>query len=245
MFSPSSLLAKHGIHAVFSDKEGGCSSDPFASLNLGLGLGDDEQCVDHNLNHLCLQAHTPIPHQAQQVHGQDILHCHGAGKQHDIEADILVANESNIALAVRTADCLPVLLADPHAGVIAAVHAGWRGTVAGVAPLAVEKMCSLGAKPERIVASLGACIASCCFVVHEDVARQLKASCGKDVTHVSDGVLYADLLQVNGLQLRDSGLLGEHIENSGFCTSCNVSPAFFSYRRDGGVTGRQLAVIRL
>jgi len=245
VFVASPLLAKYGINAVFSDSEGGCSPYPFASLNLGLGLGDDKAHVEENLTILCQKSEIQPPHQVQQVHGAKALYCTGKGQMHDVEADILLATDKGVSLAVRTADCLPMLLVDPQAKVIAAVHAGWRGTVAKAAAIAVREMCLLGAAPERILASLGACIGSCCFAINDDVGNQLSGSCGEDVVHSQDGKLYADLAMTNRLQLMHEGVQASHIESMGACTCCSLAPLFFSYRREHGQTGRQLAIISL
>ena len=99
----------------------------------------DEEKLAHNIQLLCYQTRISTPHQVIQVHKAEVLHCSGLGHVHQQEADILLANERGVALAVRTADCVPILLADQQAGIIAAVHAGWKGTEAQVA----YKLCKL------------------------------------------------------------------------------------------------------
>lgn len=245
MFTHSKLMAKYGVRTVFSDRDGGCSEVPFDSLNLGFSLGDEYAHVTKNISILCAQSEMLVPHQATQVHSDKILHCGGEGVIHHEEADILISSAKNVALAVRTADCLPMLLADVESGVIAAVHAGWKGTVAQVAQQAVQKMFEFGAKPERIIASLGPCISSCCFEVSEDIAYQLSVSCGQNIAHLKSRNVYANLYQANVLQLKSMGLRDAFIETSSYCTYCQQSPRYFSYRRDHGQTGRQLAMIML
>ncbi len=245
MFVTSKLMAQHGVNAVFSDREGGVSQSPFDSLNLGFELGDAKRNVEQNIKKICLHAGMREPHQAKQVHATKVLHCTGNGFVHEQEADVLVTSESNVPLAVRTADCLPILLVDPVAQVIAAVHAGWRGTAAQVAQIAVQTMCELGSAPELIVASLGPCIGPCCFEINNDIAAQLEASCGENVVAFSEGKLCADLSEANKLQLLESGLAVENIEMLEMCTVCHTSPSYFSYRRDLGQTGRQLSMISL
>ncbi|MDQ6983588.1 MAG: laccase domain-containing protein, partial [Ghiorsea sp.] len=166
-------MAKHGINAVFSDRGGGVSEGAFSSLNLGEGLGDASECVTQNLARLCRASAIPVPHQAKQVHGIQILHCEGDGVSHQRDADILITTHSGVALAVRTADCLPITLVDVEAGVAAAVHAGWRGTVQKVVSIAIDEMCDKGANPAQILASLGPSIVSCCFAVNAEVAEAL------------------------------------------------------------------------
>ena len=245
MFYTSPLMARHGIQAVFSDRQGGVSKGAFESLNLGFGLGDEDAHVRHNLHMLCQMAGMPSPHQARQVHGTQVLVCSGASKHHEQDADILIAREQGVALAVRTADCLPVLLADKQAGVIAAVHAGWRGTVARIVEQALARMLAYGAEVERIQASLGPYIAPCCFAVSDDVAEQLCDACSQNVTLHQDGKTYADLAKANHVQLLSFGVNTENIELSRHCTACCKQPGFFSYRRDKGKTGRQLSMICL
>jgi len=245
MFTTSKLLASHGVRAVFSDRYGGVSNPPFDSLNLGLGLGDLSEHVHANLTLLCHYADLTVPHQAQQVHGVKVLYCQGVGQIHDVQADILIATEKGVPLAVRTADCVPILLADTQAKVVAAVHAGWKGTVAQVVQVAVREMCKVGAKPEHILASLGPSIADCCFEVNADMATTLNASCDEIVSKRVGQKHFANLMQTNVAQLLMLGLQHKNIECSKSCTVCHTSPQYFSYRRDKGETGRQLSVMML
>ncbi len=244
MFYASDLMAKHGIKALFSDREGGCSVSPFDSLNLGSDLGDSEENVIKNLNHLCVSAGLNLPHQSKQVHGIQVCRCQGSGKLHQ-DADILITTQRHTTIAVRTADCLPILLVDKKTQVAAAVHAGWRGSVQRVVQVAVSEMCGLGANEENILASLGPCIAACCFEISADVGHQLSQSCGKNVVSKRRERLFADLGKTNMLQLLACGLQPNNIELSLACTACQVSPSYFSYRRDHGETGRQLSMISL
>lgn len=237
------LLAAHGVNAVFSDRDGGVSLPPFDSLNLGYDLGDNPANTQQNVELLLAAAQLPHPHQSQQVHGISSLHCTGEGKFHNVKADILVSDSLDVALAVRTADCLPILLADSQARVLAAVHAGWRGTVAGVVGEAMQAMRKLGAHPQRTVASLGPCIGSCCFEINLDIARQLLDRCGIDVSCVQGDKIFADLALANRLQLQEIGVNSACIESGNGCTSCATQPRYFSHRRDKGQTGRQLSII--
>ncbi|PCI02336.1 MAG: hypothetical protein COB79_02320 [Zetaproteobacteria bacterium] len=245
MFYTSKLMAKHGINAVFSDRDGGVSEGAFSSLNLGEGLGDASEYVVQNLARLCRASAMPAPHQAKQVHGIQILHCEGDGVSHQRDADILITTHSGVALAVRTADCLPIILVDVEAGVAAAVHAGWRGTVQKVVSIAIDVMCDKGANPAQILASLGPSIASCCFAVNAEVAEALSQSCGVDVRLNQGGKVFADLAKANRHQLLGKGVQASCIEMSPSCTHCSEQPSYFSHRRDCGKTGRQLAMISL
>jgi len=245
MFFASDIMAKRGVKAIFSNRIGGVSQGCFEGLNLGEDLGDSAQNIKQNLDKLCEVGGVNLPHQAKQVHGTNILYCSGVGRMHATEADILITTKPNVTLAVRTADCLPILLADVDAGVIAAVHAGWRGTVAKVAQIALDAMCKEGASPKRIVASFGPCIQPCCFQVNSDTAEQIcQASAESAVVTMKAGV-YADLPHANKFQLIQHGILAENIEVSRVCTSCHTQPEYFSYRRDCGKTGRQLSMISM
>ena len=238
-------MAEHGVKAVFSDRSGGFSKPPFDSLNLGFGLGDSDSHVSKNIDVLCAQAHLAFPHQAKQVHGSQVLICSDAGSLHDVEADILLTTTAKVPVAVRTADCVPILLADAQSGVAAAVHAGWRGTVLQVVQTAISTMCTHGALTENILASIGPCIGSCCFEINHDIAQQLHAACGSDVSNNQGERQFGDLVKANYLQMMKMDVRETNIELNAHCTVCHAQPDYFSYRRDNGVTGRQLSIIAL
>ena len=158
---------------------------------------------------------------------------------------MLFRSQAETALAVRTADCLPILLADPKTGIAAAVHAGWRGTALQVAYKAVQEMVSAGAQTKDILASLGPCIGPCCFFIDTNTADKLANSVQGADKHIQrDTETSADLRAINVLQLLQCGLTEAHIEHFCACTACD-STRFFSYRRDGKQTGRHLAVVAL
>lgn len=242
----SELFRQHGITAVFTQRNGGFSPPPFDSFNFGSGLGDSESDIERNLNRLITVAGLGSPpHQVIQVHGNTSYRCSGPGQMHRQEADILISREPGTALAVRTADCLPILLADVHHGIIAAVHAGWRGTAAGVVCRAVEEMVSLGAEPEQIITALGPCIGPCCFKIGRDAADLLAASCAGAESCIGDQpALHADLQAINRLQLLQSGVSAQRIESFSDCTVCHPD-RYYSYRRDGKNSGRHLGVVAL
>jgi len=245
MFYASKLMTKHGVQTVFSHRVGGFSPQPFDSLNLGLELGDDEANVAKNLNLLLEKTGFPMPHQIKQVHGIQIKTCEGVGDIHGEDGDILLAQTKGVALAVRTADCVPILLADPQHQVVAAVHAGWKGTTLEVVKKAVQAMALLGTNPLHILASIGPSIGECCFESNTDIAQKLEVSCGATVSKQVQGKTYSNLAQCNQLQLLNMGLKAENIELSDHCTACHAHPSYFSYRRDKGRTGRQLSMIMM
>ena len=242
----SGLFKQHGITAVFTQRMGGFSPPPFDSFNFGSGLGDAESNIENNLNLLAKDAGLKnAPHQVIQVHGSDSLLCSGPGQIHSHEADILISQQPETALAVRTADCLPVLLADPKAGVIAAVHAGWRGTASTIVCKAVDEMISIGAQREHIIATLGPSIGLCCFEIGQETAELLGKSCNgaeNCISHESE--VHADLQAINHLQLLQAGLNEQRIETFPACTAC-IPDRFYSYRRDGINSGRHLGVVAL
>lgn len=155
------------------------------------------------------------------------------------DSDALVTNVENICLMVLTADCVPILLFDPVQKVIAAVHAGWRGTVGGIAGRTVRLMCEhYGCMASDILAGIGPCIGTCCFEVSDEVAGAFQPYY-KDVIYAGkqSGKYYIDLGQANRMQLLDGGMRPLHIEMADLCTMCHPRD-FFSYRHDGEAAGR-------
>ncbi|HEY1958145.1 MAG TPA: polyphenol oxidase family protein [Polyangiaceae bacterium] len=166
-------------------------------------------------------------YRVSQVHGARAVRAEGdVAALAKEEADALVAREPSTAVAVRVADCVPILLANSETGAVAAVHAGWRGVVAGVIDGALE----LG---RFDLAAIGPCIGACCFEIGDDVARKL-------APHVKEN--HGDLRGAVRAQLRARGLQDAHIEDVDGCTMCDAD-RFFSFRRDGEASGRHLAVI--
>jgi YfiH family protein len=156
------------------------------------------------------------------------------------ECDALVTNLPGIPLLVRVADCVPIVLYDPVRGVVAAVHAGWKGTLAGIASGAVSEMAArYGCRPGDVLAGIGPSIGACCFEVDEDVADLFRAGfngAGRCMM-MNCRATTIDLPEANRLQLLESGLRPDNIEAAGLCTSCR-SDVFFSHRGEQGKTGR-------
>ncbi len=172
----------------------------------------------------------------RQVHGAAVLIDPAPRESVAAEADALVLRAGGAA-GVRTADCASILLGDKHSGAVAAVHAGWRGVVAGVLPAAVRALARTGA----LRAALGPCIGPCCFEVGAEVADALSAACGADVTRPGRGERpHADLGAAVVAQLAALGVQG--VERVGGCTVC-APTGWHSFRRDGARSGRMLAVI--
>lgn len=168
---------------------------------------------------------------AKQVHSNHVLVFHAEGRHG--EGDALISNEAGIGLAIRTADCLPILIADPKNRAVAAVHAGWRGVVCEVMAKAVEAMTQhFGSRPGDLVVAIGPGIGPCCFEVGPEVAVQFGLS----------GRTKVDLAETTRRQLRRNGVSAGQICSSGLCTYCDAK-LFESYRRDREAAGRMTAMI--
>jgi len=180
-----------------------------------------------------------------QVHGTQ---CRRIGRSDDPAAvareqgDVTLSAAVGVACGVRTADCVPVLLADRRSGAVAAVHAGWRGTVRGVVAVAVQRLEQLTGAGASLVAAVGPHIGRCCFEVGEDVAAELAAAsvAGEAAVERTAGRPRVDLRRIIEAQLSSAGVAAvDHVPG---CTQCDAA-RFHSYRRDGPRSGRMLATI--
>ena len=191
----------------------------------------------------------------RQVHGVRILHAHeatvGATSRSEIDpakepGDGLLATQPGDAVAVATADCVPVLLTDESGSRVAAVHAGWRGTLGGIAGAAVDALCRTGADRRGIEAAIGPCIGACCFEVETEFREKFRKEFGALVDEIwkdgrpGHGTL--DLRLLNRRQLEIAGIGTAAIHDCGGCTACGTD-GFASWRRDGQRAGRQLSWI--
>ena len=178
---------------------------------------------------------------AKQIHsGRSLVVRCGAGGVAG-EGDALLTRDAGIALGVATADCLALAAVDPEAGVLAVVHAGWRGTLAGILGEAIHRMVEqLGAAPGRIRVGTGAAAGACCYEVGLEVTEAFRR---RNPAHASrslrstDGGTHLDLAEANRLQALDAGVREEHFAALGVCTICRTD-ACHSYRRDGTGAGR-------
>jgi polyphenol oxidase len=177
----------------------------------------------------------------RQIHSDQVLVADHVGVIG--EGDALISAQPGLTLAIRTADCLPVLIADRRNKTVAAVHAGWRGIVREVAPKTVEAMArQFGSRPEDLTAILGPAIGACCFEVGPEVAIQF-ARFFPERQDLSARTKI-DLAQAVVRQLRRIGVPEGHIGASQLCTYCQ-SGFFHSYRRDGDAAGRMISAIRI
>lgn len=183
----------------------------------------------------------------RQVHGATCLPADEATDSPAGDADALVTSRPGVAVAIATADCVPILLADPEARAVAAVHAGWRGTVASIAAVGVHALVERGARTEQIRAALGPSIGGCCYEIERDIAQRFANDLGSEVWSAwrdgeRAGKGYLDLRRVNALVLIGAGVPESSIQNVGPCTFCGEGP-FASFRREGANAGRQLSWI--
>jgi len=244
----SSLLDSFGFRHGFSLRAGGVSVAPFASLNLGRAVGDQPEAVLENHRRFAAEVGyvAQALYEVSQVHGVHVERISDDPPEvvRQREADALVCGRPGAAIGVRTADCTPVLLADPHTGAVGAVHAGWRGTAKGVIEAAVAALCAEARAPrERLIAAVFPCIGTAAFEVGDDVAAQLAGAVGDDtVIQRGTGRPHADLAAAVGRLLRRAGLSPVRIQHVAGCTFADPG-RFFSHRRDDGKTGRHLAAI--
>ncbi|MGQ9518084.1 MAG: peptidoglycan editing factor PgeF [Anaerolineae bacterium] len=230
------------VHGIFG-RQGGVSPEPYDTLNVGADVADDPANVRRNLEIVCeaLDLAPAALVTVRQVHSNRVMR---VGKRHRGqkvgELDGLITDEAGVPLILRFADCVPILAYDPRRGVLGAAHAGWRGTIAGMArSLVLAMVDEFGCRPEDIRAGIGPSIGPCCYQVGEDVVQMVhqafgKAEAGRLFRHVN-GRAHFDLWQANRRQLAELGV--EQIEVAGVCTACSFH-RFFSHRASGGLTGR-------
>jgi YfiH family protein len=260
------------VHAVFTRRRG-FSLSPFAGLNASSVTGDDPAAVARNKAAIVSTLQLPLV-ATKPVHGAStaLVRREETADGRDgewlepfrarlrvTEADAMLADQAGFALCWAYGDCAPVLLYDPEHAAFALVHAGWRGTAAGVVAEAVAAMSEhFGARPPALLAGIGPAIGACCYEVsdkvHEAFAQNpLAWECAEFVerapgsTGKTDGKgegLYLDIASSNYRQLRAIGVLAEHIETCGYCTGCRTD-LFYSHRREPWPSGRFAVAIGL
>lgn len=224
-------------HFAFTDRWGGVSAAPYGELNLGGAVGDDPAAVGANRERAARRLGLDPARVVwmNQVHGRDVAVVDGPwGADAEIPAvDAVVTARRGLPLAVLTADCTPVLLADPVAGVVGAAHAGRPGLVAGVVPAAVEAMVALGAQPSRITAHTGPAVCGRCYEVPEAMRAEVAEAVPGAWSETGWGTPAVDVTGGVHAQLAALGVTDRH--SSSYCTL--ESGDHFSYRRDR-TTGR-------
>jgi hypothetical protein len=182
----------------------------------------------------------------RQVHGRAVVVVRPGEPVSQLDADAIVSSDLARLITVRVADCVPILLADRSARVVAAIHAGWRGTCAGVTRAAVDAMAELGVAAQDLVAAIGPSIGPCCYQVDDRVRGPFLAATPESAAwFTEDGVARwrLDLWQANADQLESAGVPAESIHIARLCTADHLE-TFYSFRKEGENTGRIVAAIR-
>lgn len=240
-----------GIAHGFSTRHGGVSQGDCASMSFSYNK-EPEAVVDENFRRFCAANGLPfeslvLTHQTHTAHveavGSTFLN---RGRDRTLrETDGLVTATEGLGLCCFTADCVPILLADPIHKVVAAVHSGWRGTVGKIAAAAVAEMVKKGADPKEIRAAIGPSIGPCCFEVGSEVKEEFDQTFKGALPTVSssrEGHFMVDLWSANEQVLLGAGLAKEQIFSAKICTFCNNSD-FFSHRYTNGRRGSLMAAI--
>ncbi|QFZ22575.1 peptidoglycan editing factor PgeF [Saccharothrix syringae] len=228
------------IRRVVTTREGGVSKPPYESFNLGDHVGDDPAAVAANRERLAggigLGAERLV--WMEQVHGRTVGVVDGPVDGPLEATDAVVTREPGLGLVVLTADCVPVLMGDPEAGVVAAVHAGRVGARVGVVPAALGRMVELGAEPGRVEVLLGPAVCGQCYEVPADMRADVEKHLPGSASRTRSGKPALDLRAGLWQQLADAG-----VGRIGVDPRCTVEEkSLFSHRRDPG-TGRLAGVI--
>lgn len=227
------------VDLAFTDRHGGVSAAPFDSLNLAL-VGDDDEAARRRNLEIVLDDFAPGARVAEmeQVHGHRVVTAPRDGPPE--RCDALVTDQPDVVLVVRVADCVPVLLADPEAGVVGAAHAGRQGVLEGVVPACVEQMRALGAR--RVRAWIGPHVCGGCYEVPEAMRDEVAAVTPGAAATTSWGTSGLDLGAGVRAQLDAAGLRADDVATVGRCT--RESPDLYSHRRDGARAGRLAGLVR-
>ncbi|MFL6159635.1 MAG: peptidoglycan editing factor PgeF [Marmoricola sp.] len=227
------------VDLAFTDRFGGVSAVPYDELNLAHEGGDDPVSVAEN-HRLLLADFAPDDALAglHQVHGDTVVLAGAGGFATAPDADGVVSVEHGVTLMVRAADCVPVLLADPAAGVVGAAHSGRPGLVAGVVPATIARMRALGA--EQVTAWIGPHVCGACYEVPEAMQAEVGAVVPESIATTSWGTPSLDIGAGVRAQLERAGV---EVHDLSRCT--RESADLYSYRRDGVSAGRLAGLIRL
>ncbi|MEQ1743871.1 MAG: peptidoglycan editing factor PgeF [Saprospiraceae bacterium] len=241
--SPALFAAYPDLVAAESTRHGGASPAPYHSLNLGKNTADDPVSTAENRRRFSA-ALGFSPQElvwSKQVHGAEILVATAAGGAEGFDA--LVTQTPGLVLSVSVADCTPVLVFDPMHRAVAAVHAGWRGAAAGIVGKTLHVMAErFGTRGADCLAYVGTCIDECSFEVGEEVATAFDPAFTR--YDPARAKFFVDLKKACAAQLLAQGLIADRIEISPYSTVLHNAD-YFSHRKEGGVTGRMLAVIGL
>lgn len=209
-------------------------------LNLGFNTAEDHEIIKGNRNFLANAISTPITDIAfaNQVHGNDIVEVANGGIYDNIDG--FITKEKGLALAIQVADCAAVLLADSNEGIIAAVHAGWRGAESDIVPIAIRRMIAQGSSLEDIKVFISPCISEENFELGEEVASKFP---NEFINRESYSKPHLDIKKFIENQLLNAGIYSSNIEIESSCTYSDMN--YYSYRRDGKKAGRMMGIIKL
>ncbi len=233
---------------AFTTRLGGKSPSPFDSFNLGIHQAAQFHKADALSNRQMLCQSLSMQYDAlvvpQQVHSKNVAYVDQPQPLKDIDG--VATDKVNLPLLLHFADCVPIILYSPQQNVLAAVHAGWRGTASRIAVEAVNMLQTrFNCQPSELVAAIGPAIGPCCYPTGADTAEHLRNSVAEEQrleeTHsylfwVKNGIVHPNLKAINGYQLWRQGIRSIDISNA--CTAC-LSQYFYSHRRTNGQTGRQ------
>ncbi|MEZ4941558.1 MAG: peptidoglycan editing factor PgeF [Saprospiraceae bacterium] len=240
-FRPTIFKNIPQLIAAQSTRHGGVSPAPYHSLNLGKNTADQPENIVENKRRFCAALGFAPDRLAwsNQVHGADIRFVTAPGGAEGFDA--LITDTPDVVLAVSVADCTPVLVCDSKNRAVAAIHAGWRGAAAGIVGKTLQAMAQqFGTKGSDCQAFVGTCIDECSFEVGPEVAAEFAEAYKR--FDAGRGKFFVDLKKVCAQQLLDFGLSENQIELSPFSTVLHNNN-YFSHRKEGGITGRMLAVI--
>jgi YfiH family protein len=237
-----------GLLHGFMGRRGGKSVGAYAGLNVSYRVGDDAKVVSQNVCDMkqAVGIHDGRIITMKQVHGDHIIEVKNRNVKEAGEADGMVTQEKGAFLGVLTADCVPILFVAPEQKIVAAAHAGWRGTLEGIAAKMVKFFLDAHSLlPSEIEVALGPSINACCYEVKKDVAEPLIETWGglaESCLQTRDHKIYLNLRSLNQVILQRAGVSESRIFQVGPCTSC-AADEFFSYRREHKETGRQMSFI--
>lgn len=234
-----------GCTVAFFDRHGGEGKAPYGSRNISFGVGDDEAIVRKNRKLVQQSLGLDRLVSARQIHG-DGIYCHTSGPEKNKEidgVDALMTIEAGVGLMIQQADCQAILLYDPIRRAVAAIHCGWRGSVAGIIGKTIARMQeNFSTNPGDLEAMVSPSLGPCCaeFINYKEELPE-------EFLRFRVGDNHFDFWKITRWQLRNCGLRDEAITVAGICTAC--SPDYFSYRRacrtSNGRTGRNCSVIAL
>lgn len=246
-------IVKHG----FSTRIGGKSKGIYKSLNLGLRTKDEKERVYENIeifsDAININYHDVVLGDQSHGDGIRIVTAKDRGKgiicerdYHNIDA--LITNDIDVPIMTFHADCVPLLFLDPVQHVIAATHAGWKGTMLKIGQKTIKKMVEeFSSKPKDILVGIGPSIGKCCYEVSKEVVDEFKINFAETSSFVfprKEDKFMLDLWEANRIALEEIGVLDRNIIISNLCTSCNTD-LFYSHRKEKGLTGRMASVITL